>query len=491
MSTTTTAPPAPRPTGVAAAPAGRHDGAARVHPATLPVVLTGIFMAALDFFIVNVAIPSAQRDLRASTVAIQWVVAGYGLAYGVGLITGGRLGDMYGRRRILGVGLALFTLASLACGLAPAPDVLVGARVAQGVAAALVTPQVLAVIRTTFAGPAQARAFSAYALTLGVAAVFGQLLGGLLIQASLFGLGWRMCFLINIPIGVVTLGLLFRVVPETRAPGRVRLDLPGVVLVTAALIAVILPLIEGRDEGWPWWTWLSFGASVALFAGFAAGQRRRTRTGRSPLVDLSLFRQRAFASGLLAQLVFWMGQASFFLVLALYLQQGRGLTALQAGLVFIAIGSGYLATSINAHRLAARLGRQTLAVGGLSIAVALVLLHAVVSTTGLTGDVAWLAPALVIVGVGMGMAVAPLATTVLSRVPAHQAGAAGGILATAQQVGNALGVAIIGIVFYAGLGQTHHPETYPAAFNRSAVYLIVVEIAFAAFVQLLPRHAKT
>jgi EmrB/QacA subfamily drug resistance transporter len=476
-------------TSVSAASAGRHQ-AARVHRATLPVVLTGVFMAALDFFIVNVAIPSAQRDLRASAMAIEWVVAGYGLAYGVALITGGRLGDMYGRRRMLGLGLAMFTLASLACGIAATPGVLVGARVAQGVAAALLTPQVLAIIRTTFAGPAQARAFSAYALTMGVAAVFGQLLGGLIIQADLFGLGWRMCFLINIPIGMAALGFLFRVVPETRAPGRVRVDLPGVVLVTAALVAVILPLIEGRGEGWPLWTWLSLGASILLFAAFGASQRWRARTGRSPLVDLSLFRQRAFTFGLLAQLVFWMGQASFFLVLALYLQQGRSLSALQAGLVFVAIGAGYLATSTNAHRLAARWGRQTLAVGGLAIAFALVLLHGIVTATGHTGHIAWLAPALVIDGVGMGMAVAPLATTVLSRVPAHQAGAAGAILATAQQVGNALGVAIIGIVFYAGLGQASHLEKFPAAFNRSVVYLIVVEIAFAAFVQLLPRRAK-
>jgi EmrB/QacA subfamily drug resistance transporter len=488
MSTTTTAHAATGSTG--AAPGGQHHDAARAHPATLLVVLSGVFMAALDFFIVNVAIPSAQRGLQASAVAVEWIVAGYGLAYGVGLITGGRLGDMYGRRRLLGLGLTLFTVASLACGLAPTSAVLIGARVAQGLAAALVTPQVLAIIRTTFAGPAQARAFSAYALTMGVAAVFGQLIGGLLIEANLFGLGWRMCFLINIPVGLAALGLLGRVVPETRAPGRVQVDLPGVVLITTALVAVILPLIEGRADGWPWWTWSSFSASVVLFAAFGTAQRRRARSDRSPLVDLSLFRQRAFAFGLLAQFVFWMGQASFFLVLALYLQQGRGLTALHAGVVFVAVGAGYLATSTNAHRLAARLGRQTLAVGGLAMAVALALLHGTVSATGLTGHITWLVPALVVDGAGMGMAIAPLAATVLTRVPAHQAGAAGGILATAQQVGNAFGVAIIGIVFYTGLAQAHHANQYPAAFNRSIAYLIAVEVAFALFVQLLPRRTS-
>jgi EmrB/QacA subfamily drug resistance transporter len=461
-----------------------------VHRLALPVVLAAVFMAALDFFIVNVAIPSTQRDLGASAMAIEWVVAGYGLAYGVGLITGGRLGDLYGRRRIFRVGMAAFTLASLACGLAPTPTILIAARVAQGLAAALMSPQVLAIIRSSFPGAVQAKAFGAYALTMGLAAVFGQLIGGLLIQADLFGWGWRTCFLINVPVGIAALALAGRVVPESRGAGRVTLDLGGVLLVTTALVAITLPLIEGRQEGWPLWTWLSLAAAPALFAVFAVTQRRRAAHDKAPLIDVLLFGQRAFTSGLLAQLVFWMGQASFFLVLALYLQQGRGLSALNAGLIFVAIGVGYFATSTNAHRVYARLGRQTIAVGGLIMAGALGALQIGVANVGLTGHIIWLTPALVFEGAGMGLGLAPLVTTVLSRVAPHQAGAAGGVLTTAQQVGNALGVAIIGIVFYTGLGRAEGADRFPTAFNHSLTYLMVVEVALVAFVQLLPKQRE-
>lgn len=316
------------------------------------------------------------------------------------------------------------------------------------------------------------------------------MIGGLLIQADLFGWGWRACFLINIPIGVAALAVLRRVVPESRGAGRVTLDLRGVLLVTAALVAVILPLIEGRDEGWPLWTWLALAAAPVLFAAFGLTQRRRAAHDKAPLVDMSLFGRRAFRYGLLAQLVFWMGQASFFLVLALYLQQGRGLSALHAGVIFVAIGAGYLATSMNAHRFSARLGRQTLALGALIMAGALGLLQITVAHIGLTGSIGWLVPALVLDGIGMGLAIAPLVTTVLSRVAPHQAGSAGGVLATAQQVGNALGVAIIGIVFYAGLGHSHGADRFPTAFAHSITYLVVVEVVLAALVQLLPRHAN-
>ena len=454
--------------------------------ATLPVILTGVFMAALDFFIVNVAIPATQRDLQASTTAIEWIVAGYGLAYGVGLTTAGRLGDLYGRRRMFGLGLFIFTLASLACGLAPSSGILIAARVAQGVAAAVMTPQVLALVRTTYTGAQQARAFSAYGLTMGVAAVSGQLIGGLLIQADLFGLGWRACFLINVPIGVAALAMVRRAVPESRAAGPVQIDLAGMAVLTTALVALILPLVQGREQGWPAWTWLSFAAAAVLFAAFGVSQRRRAAAGKAPLVHPALFRERAFTVGLATQLVFWLGQASFFLVLALYVQQGRGLTALQAGLLFTAIGSGYLATSTTAHRFTARFGPQTIAIGGLIMAAGLALLEVAVAYGGTGKNILWLAPALVVDGLGMGLAVAPLAATILSRVAPQHAGAAGGVLATTQQVGNALGVAVIGIIFYAALD--HRPGgSYPAAFSHSLVYLITVEIVLAVLVQLLPR----
>jgi len=237
-------------------------------PLLLPTVLTGVFITILDFFIVNVAIPTIRADLGAGSAAIEWIVAGYGLAYGCGLILGGRLGDLFGRRRVYAAGLALFTAASLACGLAGTPGALITARIAQGLAAALLTPQVLAVIRTAYAGEQQAKAINLYALTMGLAAVFGQLVGGALIEAT--G-DWRACFLINVPIGATAFVLTLRHVPESRTGADVRLDLGGAGLIAFGLAALLLPLIEGRAQGWPAWTWVSLGAAVTLFLAVTAG----------------------------------------------------------------------------------------------------------------------------------------------------------------------------------------------------------------------------
>ncbi|TQS25859.1 MFS transporter [Microbispora sp. KK1-11] len=444
---------------------------------TLPTVLTGVFVAILDFFIVNVAIPTTQRDLHAGPSAIEWVVAGYALAYGSGLVLGGRLGDVFGRRRMFALGLALFTLASVACGLAPDAGSLVAARVVQGAAAAVLAPQVLAVIRTAYSGAAQARAVNAYALTMGLAAVFGQLAGGLLIQADLFGLGWRACFLINLPIGAAALAATWRVIPESRAAGAVRLDLGGAALVTLALAATLLPLIEGREQGWPVWTWVSFALAVALLLAYA---RRRHD---SPLIDLALFRERAVTAGLLTNLAFSMGMAAYFLIFAMYSQEGRGLDALHAGLVFTPIGAGYLAASLLAPRLAARFGRQIIAFGGLTRAVSLAVL--LIAVAG-NAPIGWLVPVLAVDGAGMGLVLAPIMGTVLSRVAPHHAGGAAGALTTAQQVGGALGVGIIGIVFYGALS-----GGVTVAFQHGLVYLIVITLAIAALVQWLPRARAT
>lgn len=242
-------------------------------------------------------------------------------------------------RRMFTVGLALFTATSAACGFAPTAGTLVAARVLQGLSAALTGPQVLAILQTGWTGKAQARAFSMYGLTMGVGAVFGQLIGGLLIKADVLGLGWRACFLINLPVGLAALAAVPRALAESRAPRRPRLDNTGVALSTAAVVALVLPLIQGRSLGWPVWTWLCLAGSAVLFAVFVAHQRRLGATGGDPVLDTALFRERGFAAGALAQLVFWTGQGSFFLILALYLQAGRGLDALASGVVFLAIGA--------------------------------------------------------------------------------------------------------------------------------------------------------
>ncbi|MEY9846877.1 MFS transporter [Streptacidiphilus sp. MAP5-3] len=462
----------------------------------LPVVLTATFMSALDFFIVNVAIPSMQRHLGASPAAIQWIVAGYSLALAAGLITAGRVGDIVGRRRLFALGLALFTLASAACGLAPDVAFLIGGRVAQGLAAALMGPQVLGIIRTSFQGKAQARAIAMYALTMGLGAVLGQLIGGVLIKADLFGTDWRACFLINLPIGAVTVALVNRCVPESRAPERPRLDNVGVVLITAALVTLALPLIQGRGDGWPLWTWLSLAASAVLFAVFAAHQRHLGARQGSPLVPPELFRGRAFTVGAVAQLLFWSGQGSFFLILALYLQVGRGLDALTSGVVFTALGLGYFATSLRADLVAARLGRQAVALGAALMALGLGLLWAgtaqigtaQIGTAAGTLRVLWLVPGLVVDGVGMGLVIAPITAAVLTRVSPQLVGAASGVITTLQQVGGAVGVALLGIVFYDALGSSG-PAGYGHAFQSGLAVLVVVELALAGVIQLLPHDS--
>jgi EmrB/QacA subfamily drug resistance transporter len=454
---------------------------------TTLVLLAGTFISVLDFFIVNVAIPSLQRNLHASSAGIEMVVAGFALAFGSGLIIGGRLGDIFGRRRLFAIGLILFAVSSAVCGVAPNMTVLVIARIVQGLSAALMSPQVLTILGTTFAGARRARAFNAYGVAMGLAAVFGQLIGGVLIRADIFGWGWRSCFLINIPIAIVVLLLVPRFVPESRAPGRPRLDFVGMILIALALTAVVLPLIEGRQQGWPLWGWLTLAGSAVLLAVFVLYEGRLSARGGSPLIDLTLFRERAFTAGLLAQLMFWSGQASFFLVFALYLQFGRGLNALDAGLIFVAIGAGFMASSTTARFVAVRIGRQAIALGGLMRVVGLGLMILIVAKIGVGGNIIWLVPALVIDGAGQGLAIAPLAVTVLSRVKPQHAGAGAGVLTTGVQVGNALGVAIVGVIFYSVLGHIHGVNAYAHAFNYSLLYIVFVGLAVAALVQLLPR----
>ncbi len=309
--------------------------------------------------------------------------------------------------------MLVFTLASALCGLAPSGGALVAARLVQGVGAALVTPQVLSILSVTFEGKARARAFGIYGMTLGLAAVLGQLIGGLLIEADLFGLGWRACFLINIPIGLVALALAPRVVPESRVEGAGRLDLAGVGLITVGLTAIVLPLIEGRAQGWPLWTWLSLAAAPVVLAAFGLHQVRLRERGGEPLLDPALFRERAFTAGLLSTLAFFASMASFFLVFALYLQPGRGLGALQAGLVFTILAIAYLAASLRAPELAARYGRRLPALGGIVLAAGHATLAATVAEIGVGRDVLLLTPGLLLVGVGMGLVLTPLTTTVL------------------------------------------------------------------------------
>jgi EmrB/QacA subfamily drug resistance transporter len=451
----------------------------------LPVLLAGTFMIVLDFFIVNVALPSMEVRLRAGSAAVEWVVAGYGLTYATFLMSAGRLGDRVGRRKVLCTGLALFALASAGCGLAPDITVLIVARLVQGAAAALIGPTVLALIGVLYPGAARTKAIGVYGTVLGVAAASGQLIGGLLIQADPAGLGWRSVFLINLPVAAAALFFIPRIVPESKAPGALRVDWAGTALVSLGLTALILPLLEGRQYGWPAWTILCLIASVMILGWFVAGQLRRGRSGRSVVLDMAMFKDRAFAAGLMTQLGLWCGQASFFLVLALYLQQGRGLDALQAGLVFTIMAGSYLVASLRAASLTLRFGRAVITAGALLLAAGHGLLLWAVVAGGAGRSVATLAPGLVLVGAGMGLCISPLVTIVMSASSPERAGAVSGAMSAVQQIGNSIGVAVTGIIFFAGLRRG-----YGSAFELSLVELGLLLVAVAALSRLLPPPAR-
>ena len=284
-------------------------------------------------------------------------MAGYAISTAVLLVTGGRLGDQFGRRRVFALGMAIFVAASAACALAPDPAVLVAARVVQGVGAALMAPNILSILGVVYTGPARLRAISVYGMVMGLAATSGQLIGGILIRTDVAGMGWRAIFWINVPLGVAALLAAPRLVPESRDQQASRLDVTGVALITACLVAVVLPLVEGRQAGWPAWSWAALAAAVPLAVAFAVHQRRKADRGGVPLLNPRIFASWPLRAGLLTQTVFWCQQAAGYLVLGLYLQQGRGLSPLAAGGVFTFLAAGYLLTSFRAPALTMRFGR--------------------------------------------------------------------------------------------------------------------------------------
>ncbi|SEG78064.1 drug resistance transporter, EmrB/QacA subfamily [Nonomuraea solani] len=405
--------------------------------AALPVLLVAVFVTTLDFYVANLAVPSIRAGLRASDADVQFVIAGYGLAYAAGLIVSGRLGDLFGHRRVFAAGLALFTLASAACGLADSPGMLVTARVAQGVAAALLAPQVLTLLGLLYQGADRARAFGWYGTAVGLAGVSGQVLGGLLVAADPLGLGWRACFLVNVPVGVAALAVLGRLLPRGGGTSGRDLDLAGAGLVAAGLVAVVLPLVEGREQGWPWWTWCCLAAAAPILGAFVRRQRRLAATGRVPLLDLDVFRDRAFTWGLVAVGLLFGTSAGLSFVLALYLQEGLGLGPLAAGVVCTALNAGFLVASLRPHRS-----------GALVLVLGLALLCHVVAGAATPSRVAL---ALLVTGAGMGLVMSPLLSSVLSGVRPERTGAAAGVLGTVQEAGGVLGGSITGAMFFGTL----------------------------------------
>lgn len=445
------------------------------HPSrwwALPVLLTAAFVTTLDFFIANVALPAIRTDLGAGEGALQLVIAGYGLAYAAGVIIAGRLGDLYGPRRVFLTGLAVFTLASAAAGAAPSATLLVAARIVQGTAAALMAPQVLTLLGSLYSGPDRVKAFSWYGTAVGMAGIAGQVIGGLLLAADLAGLGWRATFLINVPIGLAALALAGRLLPrqERRLAGG-RLDLTSALLIATTLVALVLPLTQGREQGWPAWSWLTIGTAAPLLGAFVSRQRALKRSGAQPLLDLDLFARRGFVPGLIAIALLFGTSSGLSFALALYLQDGMSLTPLQSGALFTALNAGFFTATV----LARRTGIQMPIAGALSLAAGFLLLTQA------------MLPGLFLAGAGMGLVMSPLIAMVLSTVPTHQEGSAAGVLTTVQEAGGVAGVTVTGMVLFGSFD-----GDWTAALNTTLATLAIAAFALAFLTyRLSPGHRAT
>lgn len=410
----------------------------------LVVLLTGTLLPPLDFFIVNVALPAMRAGLEASSDVSQLVISVYAAAYAVTLILGGRLGDLYGRKRVFVSGMLGFGIASAWCGLAPSPGMLVVGRLLQGISAAIMAPQSLASIHAIFPASEKNRALSLYGATFGLASVGGQLLGGVLVSSSPWGLGWRSVFLINIPIIVLAVPAAWVLLRESRAESAVRLDVSGAVLLAAGLLAFVVPLIEGRAHHWPWWSMALLMLSPPLLWVFWQHEKAQAFAGRPPLVLPSLLAVRELRRSL-ASTFFFYSLAAFFLVFAVYEQAGLGHDALGAGLAILPLGIGFLLGPLCSPHIARRLGVRTAAFGMLLEVLGLVMVAALAFAEAPT----WLAAPLFLIGAGQGIALPALVRLNVDHLDSRWAGLASGLVNGTLQISAAVSVAVFGGLFFA------------------------------------------
>jgi MFS family permease len=466
----------------------QENGPRTLTTAGLAVILVGVLLPMIDFFIVNVALPTIDRDLHASQPLLELVVSGYATAYALLLVLGGRLGDSIGRKRLFLAGMAAFTVTSLICGLAPTAAVLVVGRVAQGASAAVMVPQILATIQAATTGERRTRALARYGATGGLAAVLGQVLGGVLVSANIDSLGWRPIFLVNVPIGLVGLVLARKHMPDTRHGAPAPIDGPGTILLGLTVLAVLVPLTEGRSLRWPAWTIAMLVIAPVTAAAFARYEARAELAGRVPLVPPSLLRHRSMRRGLVLALPFFAGFGAFMFCYALLVQEGLHASAMRAGLGLVPMAATFLLASLSTSRLLARFGTKVLAAGGILQATGLAILGVTVYLGWPGLPVTWLAPGLAVAGLGQGLVMSPLFGIVLSEVPPAVAGAGSGVLTTTQQTALALGVATLGSLFLTLAADGTGVRT---AFVVVLIVQIVVAVGVATGARRLPGwHAR-
>jgi EmrB/QacA subfamily drug resistance transporter len=448
----------------------------------LAVVLAANIMDIMDATIVNVAGPSIRHAIGGSASTLQWLSAGYTLAFAVFLITGARLGDIFGRRRLFLIGSAGFTVMSAACAVAPSPTVLIAFRVLQGSFGALMIPQGVGMLKEVFAEDEMTKVFGAYGPMIGLSVLAAPILAGALVEANLWGIGWRLVFLINVPIGIAAFAGAVRVLPRTVAHPGIRLDTGGMIIVGLALTAIIYPLIQGRAAGWPAWTFVMLGAGALLLGAFVMWERRHHG---DPLIEPALLANRTYTSGILAALAFFGAFSGVLLCVSLFVQLGEGFSPIHAGLTLTAMVVGMIVGMGASFALVARLGRHLLHIGIALVGAGAVVL-AMTVTGAHTASTPDLAPGLFLFGAGAGMAMGQLFDFILAGVRMDEIGSASGVLQAVQQLSSAVGVAALGTIFFSAFAG--HPPTHALAITAWAC-LVPVAAAFALIFRL-PMHAR-
>jgi EmrB/QacA subfamily drug resistance transporter len=466
-------------------PAGQPPAAAGGGWRAVSIVLVGAFMALLDTTIVNVALPSMRTALHASPDTLEWVVSGYALGYGLALVPAGRAGDRFGHKPLFLFGLTIFTLASVACGLSQSSAEIIAARAVQGVGAGIFYPAIAATIQLSFTGPQRSKAFGMLGAVIGVSTALGPVLGGLIIAAAGARDGWRWVFGVNLFIGAVALPLAAWLLP--RAPSRTRrsFDPAGLALLSAGLLGLLIPLVEGQQTGWPAWCYASFGGCAVAFALLARWERRAQRRGGDPLLAPGLLAKPSFSAGAIFAVVYFAGFTSVFFTLSILWQEGLGHSALLTGLVLVPFSFGSLAAAANSDKLSARLGRTVLIAGCVMVGAGLGLVTLIVHLTAPSPDGWYLIGPLLLAGLGNGMVIAPNQDFVLATVPPREAGTASAVLGTAQRVGSAIGIAVIGTVLFGTLHVRPGPAPVAAAFSHSAQVALLANVGMVVLALIL------
>lgn len=455
------------------------------------VVLIGEIMDLLDSVVTTIAGPTILRQIGGSDSFIQWLSAGYTISMAAGLLIGGRLGDIFGRKRMLLIGMAGFTTMSLVAAVSVSPGMLISARLLQGLLGALMLPQGLGLIKETFPPEKAGAAFGAFGPVMGLSAVGGPILAGWLIDADYFGWGWRMIFAINVPLGIIGFVLGLRYLPAAKRHHERSIDVIGAILAAVGFAAITYPLVQGRELGWPAWVFVMLIGGVGSLVAFGWHQIRRDASGRSTLVVPTLFHKRAFNGALVVGVFFFGALMGSGLIYSLFLQFGLGLSPLRAGLTTVAQAIGMIVGFFVSQKLGA--SRRTMLIGTIIVFAGQLAVIATIAGAGNDFNAWWLSPALAIVGIGMGITMAPFFDIVLGAVSDAEAGSASGTLTAVQQVGGSIGVAVVGTVFFSALNHTSatHVATYEHATIVSILITLVLVAASFALTFALPKAIKT